>query len=143
MPCAPTRLAAKLVERAHDCGRLRPDVVPDDLELLLEGCAAIRLPDPERTRELRKRYLALLVKGMSADDKEPLPGPPPSPQELNWRWTPRTAPARCSGGDGEAVGELEAVFGEQLGVGEDLAGRAVGDYRPSSSTTARSQSCAA
>ncbi len=84
-------LAVKLVERAHDCGRLRHDFVPDDLVLLLEGCAAIRLPDPQRTRELRKRYLTLLVKGMSAGDEEPLPGPPPSPQELNWRWATRPA----------------------------------------------------
>jgi AcrR family transcriptional regulator len=85
-------LAVQLVERARDSGRLRPDVVPDDLDLLLEGCAAIRLPDPDRTRELRRRYLALLVRGLSADDSDkegPLPGPPPNAQELNWRWTTR------------------------------------------------------
>ena len=89
-------LAVKLVERAHESGRLRHDVVPDDLELLLEGCAAIRLPDPQRTRELRKRYLTLLMKGMSAGDAEPLPGPPPTPHELNWRWAPRAASAANS-----------------------------------------------
>jgi AcrR family transcriptional regulator len=85
-------LAVRLVERAHETGRLRPDIVTDDLELLLEGCSAIRLPDPERTRELRKRYLTLLIKGLCADDQEPLPGPPPNPQELNWRWTTRRQP---------------------------------------------------
>jgi AcrR family transcriptional regulator len=90
-------LAVKLVERAHETGRLRPDVVPDDLDLLLEGCAAIRLPDPERSRELRKRYLALLVRGLSADDSEPLPGPPPNAQEMSWRWTARPKPPRTAG----------------------------------------------
>ncbi|GIH07002.1 TetR family transcriptional regulator [Rhizocola hellebori] len=85
------KLAVTLVKRAHESGRLRSDVVPDDLDLLLEGCAAIRLPDPDRTRQLRKRYLALLIRGLSADDakQEPLPGPAPDAQELNWRWTRR------------------------------------------------------
>ncbi len=85
-------LATELVERAHRSGHLRPDIVRDDLDLVLEGCAAIRLPDPQRTRELRLRYLSMLLKGLAHDDPEPLPGPPPTAEELNWRWTRRPTP---------------------------------------------------
>jgi AcrR family transcriptional regulator len=78
-------LAAALLARARDGGRLRDDVVADDLTLVLEACAAIRLPHKERTRQLRRRQLAVLLDGLSRPG-EPLPGPPPGPGELNWRW---------------------------------------------------------
>lgn len=103
-------LAAGLAERAQAAGRLRPDVVADDLGLVLEGCAAIRVPDPARTGELRRRYLHLLLDGLAAVPaapggtdptgpgasplgevsaaRPPLPGPPPH-GELNWRWRQR------------------------------------------------------
>ena len=35
-------LATGLVRRAQQAGRLRADVVPDDVGLVLEGCAAVR-----------------------------------------------------------------------------------------------------
>ncbi|MDX6205774.1 MAG: hypothetical protein QOF39_1831 [Frankiales bacterium] len=82
-------LAAALVRRAHKSGRLRRDVVAEDLTLLLEGCAAVRVPDPVRTAELRRRYLELQLDGLSADDRSALPGPAPSGNELNWRWQTR------------------------------------------------------
>ncbi|MFC0507358.1 TetR/AcrR family transcriptional regulator [Micromonospora costi] len=83
-------LAARLVERARADGRLRPDVVVQDLGLLLEACAAVRVPDPERTRQLRRRQLAVLLAGLSAGaDAEPLPGPPPAAGEFDWRWRRR------------------------------------------------------
>lgn len=58
-------LAAGLAGRAKAAGRLRPGVVADDLGLILEGCAAIRVPDPARTSELRRRYLRLLLDGLA------------------------------------------------------------------------------
>lgn len=79
-------LAAGLVDRAQRSGRLRADVVTQDVGLLLEGCAAIRVPDAERTRQLRRRHLALLVAGLSAAGDPPLPGPAPEPDEMSWRW---------------------------------------------------------
>jgi len=79
-------LSAALVARARATGRLRPDVVVEDLTLLLEGCAAVRVPDARRTRQLRRRYLALQLDGLANDDGAPLPGPPPRGDELNWRW---------------------------------------------------------
>ena len=96
-------LVAKLVDRARDSGRLRPDVVVQDIVLVLEGCAAVRVPDPRRTGELRQRYLALVLAGLARHGEgaptlpdsqlpdpqlpaSPLPGPPPEAGELNWRW---------------------------------------------------------
>jgi AcrR family transcriptional regulator len=83
-------LGGTLFERATDAGRLRPGVVLQDVTLLLEACAAVRLPnDPERTAQLRRRVLATLLDGLAADgDRPPLPGPPPEPAELSWRWNP-------------------------------------------------------
>lgn len=80
-------LATAMVDRAHASGRLRGDLATQDLGLLLEGCAAIRVPDPERTSQLRRRYLALLIAGLDGDGDPPLPGPAPEAEELNWRWT--------------------------------------------------------
>ncbi|MGW0180803.1 TetR/AcrR family transcriptional regulator [Nocardia sp. NPDC003345] len=79
-----SEVTAELVRRAHAGGRLRPDVNVHDIGLVLESCAAITLPDPERTTQLRRRILALLVAGLSADGD--LPGPPPAPDEFAWRW---------------------------------------------------------
>jgi AcrR family transcriptional regulator len=80
------QLAETLVQRAHADGRLRRDVVVQDIALILEGCAAIRVPDPQRTTELRRRVLAMLLTSFTEDGKPELPGPPPQPSELNWRW---------------------------------------------------------
>ncbi len=79
-------LAAGLFDRARRSGRLRPHVVLDDIQLVLEGCAAVRVPDPARTKQLRQRYLALLLNGLSHDAQPPLPGPPPQSDEMSWRW---------------------------------------------------------
>jgi AcrR family transcriptional regulator len=83
-------LTTDLVARAHATGRLRPDVTVDDVGLLLEMCAAVRVPDAERTAELRRRYLALLIDGLAGSG--PLPGPAPRPGEFDARWEP--SPAR-------------------------------------------------
>jgi AcrR family transcriptional regulator len=74
-----------LVQRAQADGRLRADVVTEDVGLLLEACSAIRVPDPGRTTELRRRYLAILLDGLSSRGAT-LPGPPPRTGELSWRW---------------------------------------------------------
>ncbi|MGC4768760.1 TetR/AcrR family transcriptional regulator [Micromonospora sp. DT44] len=83
-------LASVLVERAHASGRLRADVVVQDLGLVLEGCAAVRVPDVERTRELRRRQLAVLLGGLSTvPEAGELPGPAPAAGEFDWRWRHR------------------------------------------------------
>ncbi|MEU7630430.1 TetR/AcrR family transcriptional regulator [Nocardia sp. NPDC049220] len=80
-------VTAELVRRAHATGTLRPEVNPQDLGLVLESCAAIALPDRERTAQLRRRVLAMLVAGLASDGA--LPGPPPEVGEFAWRWQRR------------------------------------------------------
>jgi hypothetical protein len=70
---------------------LRPDAVLHDLSLIFELVAAVRGPNPERTTELRHRYLALILDGLRARDREELPGPPPGWPELSDRWIPKNA----------------------------------------------------
>jgi AcrR family transcriptional regulator len=77
-----------LVDRARASGRLRDDVVAHDVALMLEACAAIRVPDPDRTRQLRQRYLALVLDGLAVHGIA-LPGPPPEGGEIGWRWRRR------------------------------------------------------
>ncbi|MGK8468842.1 TetR/AcrR family transcriptional regulator [Nocardia cyriacigeorgica] len=81
-------LTSELVRRAHATGRLRPEVTDLDLGMVLDACAAVSTPDPERTAQLRRRVLALLVDGMATAGE--LPGPAPQPGEFAWRWQPRT-----------------------------------------------------
>ncbi|WP_330464487.1 helix-turn-helix domain-containing protein [Micromonospora zamorensis] len=83
-------LATALFERARASGRLRPDAVVQDLGLLLEACAAVRVPDSERTGQLRRRQLAVLLAGLSTGPAaDPLPGPAPAAGEFDWRWRRR------------------------------------------------------
>jgi AcrR family transcriptional regulator len=78
---------ARLVARTKAKGGLREDVEVDDLSLILEQVASLRLGDERRTRALRRRYLALFLAGLRAAGSE-LPGPPPAPDELARRWIP-------------------------------------------------------
>jgi AcrR family transcriptional regulator len=80
-------LNAQLVRRTKAEGGLRADVEVDDLSLILEQVASLRLGDERRTRQLRRRYLALFLAGLRVDSPV-LPGPPPAPMELASRWSP-------------------------------------------------------
>ncbi|MEU0542336.1 TetR/AcrR family transcriptional regulator [Nocardia sp. NPDC005978] len=80
-------LNSEILRRAHESGRLRPAATVADVGLILESCAAITLPDPERTAQLRRRVLALLVDGLATTGN--LPGPPPAPDEFAHRWQRR------------------------------------------------------
>ncbi len=75
-------LAVALFERARP--RMRPGVVAGDVTMLLEMCAAVRLPDAALTLDLRGRYLTVLLDGLRAGGG--LPGPAPTAAQLNWRW---------------------------------------------------------
>ena len=75
-------LADALFRRAHPV--MRADATSGDVAMLLEMCAAIRLPDPARTAELRRRYLTILLDGLR-DGSTPTTAAP-TPAELNWRW---------------------------------------------------------
>ncbi len=79
-------LNVRLFERTKAAGVLRPDVEVDDLSLLFEQLAAVRVGDEERGRQLRLRYLALVLDALRAPSRSPRPGPPPSWEEISRRW---------------------------------------------------------
>jgi AcrR family transcriptional regulator len=79
-------LNIQLVERTKASGDLRADFDVNDLSLIIEQIAAIRVGDAERTRQLRRRYLALTLEALHGSGATPLPGPPPTWEELSERW---------------------------------------------------------
>jgi AcrR family transcriptional regulator len=81
------QLNVRLLDRTKAAGVLRPEIEVSDLSLLFEQLAAIKVGDPERTRQLRQRYLALLLDAMRDTSATPLPGPPPSWEEISRRWS--------------------------------------------------------
>lgn len=80
------QLNERLFERIRAAGAIRPDLDVNDLSMVLEQVASVRLGDEERTAQLRHRYLALLLEAMHHPSGTPLPGPPPTWQELTGRW---------------------------------------------------------
>lgn len=79
-------VAAFTCTAAKAAGVIRPDIEPADLGLIFEQLAAVRVGDRERTAELRHRYVALILDALHAQPGDPLPGPPPSPEEITPRW---------------------------------------------------------
>jgi AcrR family transcriptional regulator len=79
-------LNVRLFERTRAAGVIRSDLEVDDIGLLLEQLAAVRVGDEERTRQLRRRYLELLLDALHAPSGPPLPGPPPGWEEISQRW---------------------------------------------------------
>jgi len=80
------QLDVQLLERTKAAGAVRADLDVNDLTFIFEQLASVRLGDPDRTRQLRHRYLALLLDGLHTPSPEPLPGPPPTWQEVSGRW---------------------------------------------------------
>lgn len=84
-----TKLAGRLWRRARAAHAIRADLQLNDLPMLLEQMAAIHGGDAERTRVLRKRYLALVLDSLRPEAAQSrLPGSPPSNSELGARWQP-------------------------------------------------------
>ena len=85
------RLNVALVERLHEAGVLRPDISDADLGVLFEQLAAVHTEDEKRTRELRQRYLTLMLDSLrNPPMTTPLPGTGPTAEERARRWQPRT-----------------------------------------------------
>jgi AcrR family transcriptional regulator len=76
----------QLLDRTKAVGALRAEIEVADLSLLFEQLQAIRISDEARTRELRQRYLALILDGLHAVERAPLPGPAPQWEEINRRY---------------------------------------------------------
>ncbi|MEV0587503.1 TetR/AcrR family transcriptional regulator [Nonomuraea sp. NPDC050310] len=81
------QLSAEVFERAQQAGVLRPGLVVDDLAMVFEQLASIKLGDAERIAELRERYLTLILDALrNPPAVSPLPGPPPTAAEIGQRW---------------------------------------------------------
>jgi AcrR family transcriptional regulator len=79
-------LNLRLLARTKAAGAVRADLDVNDLSFVFEQVASVRLGDPDRTRQLRHRYLGLLLDGLHTPAPEPLPGPPPTWGEVSGRW---------------------------------------------------------
>ena len=79
-------LNTRLLNRTKEAGVLRQEIEVGDLSLLFEQLAAIKVDDLERTRQLRQRYLALLLDALRDTSAAPLPGPTPTWDEIRRRW---------------------------------------------------------
>jgi AcrR family transcriptional regulator len=76
----------QILERTKAVGALRSEIEVGDLSLLFEQLQAIHIGDEARTRELRQRYLALMLDGLRAVAAAPLRGPAPQWEEINRRY---------------------------------------------------------
>lgn len=79
-------LTQRLLDRTKAAGALREEIEVGDISLLFEQLQAIRVNDPERTAELRHRYLEVLLRALHRSP-EPLPGPAPTWQEIAGRYS--------------------------------------------------------
>lgn len=87
-------LAARILDHAKTTGAVRPDVDTNDLLMIFDQITAIRLNDPDRTAALRHRYLTPLLDALRVGTPaRPLPGPPPSDEEIGARWRQHTGPS--------------------------------------------------
>jgi hypothetical protein len=81
----------RLLDRSKAAGALRADIEVGDISLLLEQLQAINLGDQHRTSQIRHRYMALLLDAFHTPSTLPLPGPPPSWEEITRRYTTQLA----------------------------------------------------
>jgi len=80
-------LNGRVLERAREAGAVRPGFDLNDVPMIFEQLAAIRFADPERNRELRRRYLDMHLEAIRPQPHaSPLPGTPPSDLEFRRRW---------------------------------------------------------
>jgi len=76
-------LTSRLVDALHAAHALRPEVQVGDLALLFEAVQAVQVADLTRTKQLRLRYLALLLDALHFLSLAHLPGSAPSLDELS------------------------------------------------------------
>jgi len=78
-------LGIKLFDRTKGAGVLRPGLTFVDIGLLLEMVSSARLGDAQRTAEMRRRYLDVIIAGMLPSAGR-LPGKAPTWAEQAARW---------------------------------------------------------
>ena len=80
------KLNQRLLAKMKTAGALRRDVDVNDIAIIFEMVASIRVGDDERTHRLRHRYLGLVVDALRTPAPTTLPGPAPAWAELEQRW---------------------------------------------------------
>jgi AcrR family transcriptional regulator len=85
------QLAQALFAKVKDV--LRPGVDVHDVSLVFEVVAAVKTSDQQRTQQLRRRYLTVILDGLRATERGALPGPPPTWQDVSERWMPAAGQA--------------------------------------------------
>lgn len=84
------KLNEELQERTLRAGVLRADLEIGDLGVIFEQLAVIQVGDKARTRELRQRYLTIILDGLRIPPATtPLPSHAPTFEERAERWIPR------------------------------------------------------
>jgi AcrR family transcriptional regulator len=79
-------LGNRLFSRAKAARAFRPGLTFLDVNLLLEMVSTTRLGDAARSAEMRRRYLDVVIAGMSSGSAGRLAGRPPMWQEESARW---------------------------------------------------------
>lgn len=75
-------IVTQLVARGHAAGVLRPDVVEQDVALIPIMVGAVIQAAREVDPDLWRRTLAVVLAGIRAGDHDPLPGLPPTGDQL-------------------------------------------------------------
>jgi AcrR family transcriptional regulator len=75
-------LGVGIVERAQEQGRLRPDLVPEDLAFVIWSHSRIIEATDGIAPHAWRRHLYLMLDGFRAEHAHPLPEPPLTPQQL-------------------------------------------------------------
>ena len=83
-------LTRRVLRRTQRAGALRRDIEVGDVSLLLEQLQSVKLATPERTQQLRSRYLALALDALHSAGSAKLPGPAPRWEEISGRYQPAT-----------------------------------------------------
>src|SRR5262249_31053169 len=84
--CVAHKATQRLLDRIQSAGILRTDITVGDISLLLEQLQAVHAGDQHRSRQLRHRYLMLLLDALHTPSAVPLPGPAPSWEEIGRRF---------------------------------------------------------
>jgi AcrR family transcriptional regulator len=90
-------LTGRLLDRVKRAGQLRRDINVSDIALVFEQLQSVEVAPPKRKRQLRQRYLALVLDALRQAGASPLPGPAPRWDEISGRYrppAPRSEPTR-------------------------------------------------
>lgn len=79
-------LTGRLIDRVKRAGQLRRDINVSDVSLLFEQLQSVEVAPPKRNRQLRQRYLALVLYALRQPGAPALPGPAPRWEEISGRY---------------------------------------------------------